>query len=168
MISASQFRWNILYIPAASRRASAKFNLILEVLKPKLSRGFLLRRFHCLSYLTLSFHRHPFYLWMWRQNFGKIIWCFECWINNFFESNRPVKRSSYNSTLIWKSRMYFFRTTTSIKLEKCHSTLPLQEGIWLIFKSYFHMSLLFGDEINSLFVFFAKSQFIEESTLLET
>ena len=64
--------------------------------------------------------------------------------------------------------MYFCRTTTSIKLEKCHSTLPLQEGIGLIFKSYFHMSLLFGDEINSLFVFFAKSQFIEESTLLET
>ena len=153
MISASQFRWNILYIPAASRRASANFNIILEVLKPKLPRGFLLRRFHGLSYLTLSFHRHPFYLWMWRQNFGKIIWCFECWINNFFESNRPVKRSSYNSTLIWKSWTYFFRTTTSIKMEKCNSTLPLQEGIGLIFKSYFHMSLLFGDEINNLFFF---------------
>ena len=105
-LSAPQFRWNILYIPAASRQASANFNLILEVLKPKLSRGFLLRRFHCLSYLNLSFHRHPFYLWMWRQNFGKIIWCFECWIDDFFLNNRPVKRSSYNSTLIWKSRMY--------------------------------------------------------------
>ena len=154
MISASQFRWNILYIPAACRQGSAKFNLILEVLKPKLPRGFLLRRFHGLSYLTLSFHRHWFYVWMPSQNFGcEIIWCFECWIDIFFKNNRPVKRSSYNSTLIWKSQMYFCRTTTSIKLEKCHSTLPLQEGIGLIFKSYFHMSLLFGDEINSLFFF---------------
>ena len=133
-LSAPQFRWNYLYIPAATRQASAKFNLILEALKPKLSRGFLLRRFHGLSYLTLSFHRHWFYVWMPSQNFGcEIIWCFECWMDSCFENNGPVKRSSYNSTLIWKSRMCFFRTTTSIKLEKCHSTLPLLEGIWLIF-----------------------------------